>query len=224
MKVFVVTSIINMYSEPMQGFTTRSVYTAQDRLNQTLKTIETIRQKNEKSYCILVEYSKLSQDQHKTLSEKVDKMLDLSGDAKGQWLAKSNKSLGDVYAIITGINAIPDDLRYSFAFKMSGRYYLDDNYKESRFDEKDDIIFRKIVHNLPNWKTVCYETKLFGFSCRAKRRMLDYLEKAYRLLQHRQAVDIEHALYSLVKESECKVLDLIGVSGNIAVTGEFQSI
>lgn len=217
--IFVITSVINLRSDSAG----KSVYTSDERFKQTLKTISSIREKTCNSVCILVELSKLTDEQKKIILDKIDIFVDLSNDETAQKLVLSNKSMGDIYTTIAGlkkVKATSNDLIY----KISGRYYLDDYFNLSIFS-KDTVVFREIRHDLPHYKTICFETKLFGFGSQFMKTMIELLEISSGLIKDRKISDIEHAMYGLFKNvNYCKAVDRIGISGNIAPTGEFVSV
>ena len=225
---FIITSMINSKL--------KSVYSSQERLDQTIRTINSIqsqeewkeKEKGNPPFCLLVELSELTTTQKDILNKKVDKILDLSKDSKAQDYSQQ-KSLGDIYSTIIGCIYLKlKQPEVSNVYKISGRYYLDEKFSlEKNKKERNEckILFRKIVHNIPDYKTVCYETKLYMFKSLDK--LLILLTKAIELINKRIVTDVEHAFYYLLKDStpeERTETDCIGISGYIAPSGEFQSV
>src|SRR5579872_7029220 len=142
--VFIITSMINCKS--------RTVYSPQQRLEQTLKTIDSIKNSIEiNPFCLLVELSELTEYQETILNDKLkscnnSNILNLSKDLKAQFYS-NEKSLGDIYSTIQGCLYLK--FKYpnlSRIYKISGRYYLDERFNSEKSKlERDNckILFKK---------------------------------------------------------------------------------
>src|ERR1022692_2271680 len=97
--IFLITSCIIPPESPIDG-ETRNVYTKEQRLEQTINTINSIREKVPNSYCIIIELSKLDEEQKNIISDLVDHFIDLSEDRIAQHYMEHNKSVGDLYSTL----------------------------------------------------------------------------------------------------------------------------
>lgn len=123
--VFIVNSIINLSERPLSYNAKRSIFSIQDRIEQTKNTITSIRQKVPNSEVILVE-----QGFKNDLPDDLIKMADnyfYIGDKKIVRFACDGpfKGLGEIISLLQMSSFLDRSKSY---FKISGRYYLDDNF------------------------------------------------------------------------------------------------
>lgn len=134
--LFIVTSAIIPFKEG-------SINSKEERYLQTLKTIESIREKVPNSYVLMVETSeyKLSEDQRKVFLDKCDDFLELYFDDTLKQIYSNlyenpkkfdfGKSLLESRGMMAAFSYITQNDKFKDVtriFKISGRYYLNDNF------------------------------------------------------------------------------------------------
>lgn len=103
----------------------RSVFTPEERAEQTLRTIESIRQRAPGARVILIEGG-LYEDLPGNLAQKADKYIYL-GNKKivRRAFDSTSKSLGETVILLYAAKYLVD---YDFYFKISGRYFLTEDF------------------------------------------------------------------------------------------------
>jgi len=149
--LFLVGTAIKQFLEHEFG-----AFSEEERFKQTLKTIETIREKVPNSYIVVFEcsYKEIEKQHKKILKDKCDLFLEFYEDPVLNSLYKNiekkpnylifGKSLLETRGLLNTLNYIKDRNMFSDSkriFKMSGRYTLNedfniDDYKSSFLDEK----------------------------------------------------------------------------------------
>lgn len=206
--IFIVTSIIN--DSP------NTVYTAEERLIQTRRTVDTIRQKFQAPYVpyiILAEMSVLMLDQLWRLN--VDALYNFANDVEQLKLISSDKSNGELYLVYQSIAIFLQEKKsYQRLWKISGRYYLNQNFSLSNYlhHPMNVRINQQATHK--DVYTVLYQ-------CSEKRvpYLLRVLLDMYNNNLHGQY--LEQCLYNVLDPKAYHELPLLGCSGNYSVTGKY---
>jgi hypothetical protein len=117
--------------------------------------------------------------------------------------------------------------------KISGRYYLDDNFNINNFDNnKINCHLVENTHNDPNtthydinniivYSKPCSVTSLFGFPANMTEYMIESLQYVIENITYFGS-DIEHFLFKNVPIDKINNINIIGISGNIT-SGPFLS-
>jgi hypothetical protein len=138
-----------------------SYYSEQERFEQTLETIESIKEKVEDPYIVIFECSrvKISDEHQKILEEKCDLFLDLSKD-KSMEILYSNldnfssgvvfgKSLLETNGFFNCLNYIGENNLFTDTtriFKLTGRYVLNDDFQIKDY-ESNFLVGKYILKN-----------------------------------------------------------------------------
>ena len=196
MIIFAICSSINGYN--------KGVYNIQERFEQTIKTIDSIKKITNNSYIILCDNSNISTEYKEMLIEIVDLFI----PSNNSMYDKSHNESQQMIQVIDNIK----DLEYDIFFKISGRYYLKDDFDINQY-KNDKINFREFNHN----GKLCYSTVLYSFSKRHEKKK----KKSYeRFINEQKSIDIETGLYNMINNVVSKI-DYLGVAGNIAPSGEY---
>lgn len=196
MVVFGICSSINGYNQ--------GIYNSQERFEQTLESIKSIKNKVENSFIVLCENSTLDEHHKKVLQEKVD--MYITTESVG--MLKSQSESRQMIKILEVIK----DFDYDMFFKISGRYRLNDNFNVQNF-MKNSVNFREFDFS----GRKCFSTVLYSFNKDEEFFMKCCYED---FLNSKSSLDIETGLYSLIGEKAFKQI-FLGVEGNIAPDGEF---
>lgn len=205
--LFVITSVINFKDKPLPYSKTRSVFTAEERIKQTLGTIKSIRNKVPKAKIILLELGDNS-PQFVKLQNITDEFVFLGKNPLVKLAVNSAyRGLGEAVGLIFGYRFIKKYSNY-YTFKISGRYTLNNNFTQSRWVGR-----KKISAKLYN-KSI--STRLYGFDYFFLDKWFVGLILSVPALLFGKM--IEAAMYSKFKKSLNRI-DRIGVSGKISIDG-----
>ena len=167
-----ITSIIKTPNIPLSYTNVRSVYSHNERYEQTKQTIKSIKEKIPNCKIILVECSELDCDEHLYLKNNVDYFINLinnPNDIKN--IYSRSKSLGEGTMTMRAIEFIFNNkIVFDNFFKLTGRYWLSSNFLYNNF-ENDKIIIRRINNDINNVNTSLYKLnyqnveKFYNFLC-----------------------------------------------------------
>ena len=137
--VFFITSVFYFKQKRLCYSDTRSVFSPKQRELDTIKTIKSIREKIPSAKIALIEaglFSELSVD----LKAQVDYFIFLGNNFFVRFFVDSaNKSFGEAVISVLGIRK----LNFNRFFKISGRYWLNDNFDLSKYDQ-DEFCFKEL--------------------------------------------------------------------------------
>lgn len=140
--IVLITSIIDPPNKPLSYISTRSIYTSDERFEQTKKTFQTVREKIPNAKIFLVECSKLNQEQETFMLQNSDYFLNLYGNEEiRKNMHSESKSLCEGTMTYQALQSIENNhIEYDKLIKISGRYWLSDN-----FDYGNNFNHRKMV-------------------------------------------------------------------------------
>ena len=133
--IFFITSTINPSSCHLgeNVMHLRSVYSADQRLEQTLQTVDSIRRRIPKALVLLLENSKLSVAQQAAFERACDRVVSFADDEVAAMLRDGpNKGAGEVYMLMKAAEILRE-YDFNILFKISGRYQLSDRFDIGRF-------------------------------------------------------------------------------------------
>ena len=129
--VLIITSVINISSNPLSYTRTRSVYSHEKRFLQTIQTIESVRKYYPDFYIVLVEGSEIDKTNENTLIEKVDYYMNISNTKYKQYIDSRSKAAGEssiILAYLTSDHFNNNKNNINSISKLSGRYLLQSNF------------------------------------------------------------------------------------------------
>jgi hypothetical protein len=202
---FIITSLIYCREKKLTYAASRSVFSPEERYQQTVRTIESIRAQVPQAKIMLVEAG--LKDDPFNVRNLVDNFCYI-GDS---WLVRLAcdsrfKSLGEVVMLLYGRTFLPLAERY---FKMSGRYYLNDDFNLVSW-QSGEIMFHYIRSDF-------ISTRLYAFSHQARLVWEAALWRGlpYLLLDY----PIEYILARFTPQSLITAVTVVGVSGADATNG-----
>lgn len=153
-----ITSVIDTPHTPLSYCPNRSVYSKAERYEQTKKTISTIRNMIPECKIFLVECSNLSDEEKGYFENTCDYVLNLWNNKElHNNIFGLSKALGEGTMTIKALDYImQNDIEYDNLFKITGRYWLTDNFKYERFDN-NKMMFKKINADPNNIYTLFYK-------------------------------------------------------------------
>jgi teichuronic acid biosynthesis glycosyltransferase TuaG len=205
----IITSTVKCSEKPVSYSKVRSVFTKEERLAQTIQTIESVRKYMPNAYITLIEIGQEYSENSK-IEKLVDQYINLSKNKTIRFFVDGIfKGLGEAVGIIFAYKRI--DKTYLNYIKLSGRYILNNNFKLENFTSE-----KPFSGKVYDEKTI--STRLYYFK---NQYLLDWKVKHIMsipfLLLNRS---IERVLYILIGGKNINPVDTLGVSGKIGVNGE----
>jgi|UniRef100_A0A6C0D5V1 hypothetical protein len=211
-----ITSIINTPNKPLSYTNTRSVFSRKERFEQTKLTIQSIKAKVPNNKILLVECSDFNEEEKIYFEKECDYILNL-------WDKKElhctifglSKALGEGTLTIQAFLYINENnICYSNLFKISGRYWLNDNFDYNIFNN-EMLIFKKINDN--NISTVLYK-----FPHYIQEYLHAFLKDNYDNMNNFIGYETLFSNFlKSIKSNNTILFDKLGVSGYVTVCGSF---
>lgn len=220
MTTFIITSVLSASKVPLNYTPIRSVFSLEQRIDQSIETINSIRKKFNKVKIIFADcsYKKLSEDNTTKIKDNLlpdDIWCDLFENRNiHQIVHSTNKSAGEANIIKYCLDnfEIPDDV-----YKISGRYTINDDFDIDKIDKNLDYNF-------------AVREEIYGTTCitslyRIKNSAL-YKKMVYELCEiysNDVPISIEQLIFFYLQNinfNNCQFLRRIGITGKIAVNGK----
>ena len=218
------------------------VYTSDERLAQTLATIDSVRTRIPDCKIFLLEISgvSLTATQAKVLTEQVDHLMDFTTDPDVVGLYNSTdnwdvvKNVTEVMCFGTAVKRLSQDTGaladFQRVFKVSGRYTLDERFDIGFYDAYQNqhsmVIGTKQTSQFPFEVTQVeaqYMCRLWSWPTVLNAEVIAAYDNSLRYMYERLAAggyaDIEHCLYKFLDPAKVINRDVMGVVGNIAPNG-----
>lgn len=213
--IVIITSIINIPTYPLNYTNTRSVYTPEERFEQTRLTIHSIRANIPDSRILIVECSNLSDIEMQFFKESCDYVVNLVENIDVRLSVYSKyKSLGERAFTMSAINWLNENnIQYDALYKISGRYWINDQFK-------CDFSPQIVVRGSPVDTSIC--TILYKIPRDVVAIWYEYLVESYTECMQYGFEEIFGKFINVIKDAKdikIKYIPVIGVSGNIAVDG-----
>jgi hypothetical protein len=206
------------------------IFSKEERLKQTLETVDSIRNKSPESIVILSDVSIEPLDSvYEELISKVDLFLDLSSvDLLSQLTKNGMKSHGECVMTNIVINyllsnpSILTDVKR--IFKITGRLQLDDGFTMEDYEPlSGKYVFKKCI---PTWMsnpvhgaTHVFDTRLWSMCTSLIETHNKVLENVFPLLN---SIDLEHAYYACLDKEKVVEFEKVHCRGQVASTGEWK--
>lgn len=214
-----------------------SVFKPQDRFIQTLRTIETVRERVPNSVIFLVDSSvtELDVDMKKQIVDKVDYFVDFSKDATLKQIANQPhkdtlQNFSELITLIKAFSVIKNKKLFDDCdriFKISGRYYLTENFDISRHNHNNKFVFfKKTLSQFPfvlSKQSLQYMTRTFSFDAALLDTFIGYMKTMLEHMQEtsndKRYIDMEHSFCKFIPQESIVELGRMGVAGLISKTG-----
>jgi len=206
---FIITSVIYpKQGKQIQNNSPRSIFSPEERAQQTLRTVESIRVKVPGVKIILVE-SGLREILPFELEKKVDQYIYVGNKKPVRWSCDSKqKSLGEIIMLYYAMKKFK--FTADFYFKISGRYFLNEEFNLNDW-KRGEFVLQYIKEDY-----IC--TRLYGFRQSAFATWKYALLKGIPLTMI--AYPIENTLAKYIPRKRVYRLAKLGVSGVGAVTND----
>lgn len=215
--VFIITSVLNTGAMPWSYTRTRSVYTCQQRYEQTLKSIQSIRDLNDSTFIVLSECSEISTEMTEELRSRVDLFVQSYDNEtiRNACINSIKKGYGEVLQSIAAVDAL-NQIKITFRrmFKLSGRYFLNNYFDKNNFS-LELYTFNKMFK-----LSTAHSTVLYSVPYDLMEAYMDVLSDCVKLYEHK-VIGLEEILPPRCKPAT--YIDCYGASGYVAVDNSFFS-
>lgn len=215
--VFLITSVVHTGSQAWSYTHTRSVFSPEERLAQTLQTIASIRALGDKSIILVSECSNLDASMEQVLKGAADLYVNCYDDVaiRNACIQSDKKGYGELLQTRKALQMLQDRrVPFQRFFKLSGRYWLTRDFHKARFSTTT-YSFNAMLPNSTCHPTVLYSVP-YSLSDHFK-GVLDQCEAVYK----QGPIGLETLLPPLCHPKT--LLEGVGVAGYVAVDGTFYT-
>ena len=226
--IVLITCKIFVSNNPFSYINNRSVYTPEERFNQTLETINSIKKFIPNVFIVLFDNSKFDINNYMyiMLKQRVDLFLNISNNKELNYYTDEYqyKAFGDISQQIEFYNLFlkfTELNKIKHFFKISGRYIINNKFDYSLYDNNKNI-FKK---NNDILDKEYYYTSFFKLE---KGILNEYFEKLKKLVDNKEKYenkqsDCEVILPNLIMD-KITLLDNLGITQRISVYGGTDDI
>jgi len=220
-----------------------SVYSPEERVEQTLKTVESIKERIPNAFIIMTDCGipGIEGELKNKLVASVDKFIDFSKDPNVNWIA-TNVTHQDTVKNLTELVVVSKFFKLAkkhewFAdcdrvFKVSGRYWLTDNFDITRYEQADAkgkyVVSKKMLSQFPMeyvGQSLQYMLRVYSLDISL---LDDFITQLGIMSKHMQDkvnnkgyIDIEHLFCKFLPADKTLEIARTGVAGNVAPNGAF---
>jgi len=218
--IVMITSKIYTTTKPFSYSDTRSIYTPEERFQQTLNTIQTIKETIPDVIIVLFDNSKFTDVQYSTLDKAVHYFLNVTNNKiVNEYTNNSRyKIYGEIVQTLELLVFIEKTLKYKVGirnvFKISGRYLINEDFDYNKYNN-DDIILKQNMDVLDRkYYFTCFYK--FGYNC---------FDKIYNVIQdvydgmkgNKHANKDWEVLLPELLHYDFHEIETLGITQNIAV-------
>lgn len=214
-KIFFIPSILRVLED---GKAVKSIYSREERFEQTLQQAKSIKEKVKDSVVVLLELSYMTLRQIHEISRYCDAVVFFAHDILAQKYSKDrNKNKAEIYLQSFMLDRITKP--FSHFCKFGGRYSLTGLFDADVFfsDRPSFRLIPRAYDGHPIIESILYS---IPHSCKAEFEKV--LKEAQNTLEA-QFTDVEHLLYSLyAAKVPVNWLEVLGIRGHFAGSGAYN--
>ena len=145
--VVMITSKIYVSTKPFSYIKNRSIYSKDDRYNDTFDTIRSIRQYIPNSFILLYDNSHFTNTEYHEIKNVVDCFINIHNDETVNYLTNNSihKVFGEIshtYKMLEYLDKYYAGMQIKNIFKITGRYVIDERFQYAQYDT-DESIFKQ---------------------------------------------------------------------------------
>lgn len=217
------------------------VYSTEQRLEQTLATIKSVKEKIPGCVTFLLEMAgePLTEEQKNIFLANVDHLIDFTSDKNVTGLYNSTnnwdvvKNVTEVMCFRSALNTFKQSgvtTVLDRMFKVSGRYTLTDqfdiNYYDSYKVKPCIVVGKSKTSQFPFALTQVdkqYMSRLWSWPTALNDEIIGVYDNSLKFMYERLAnkgyADIEHCLYKFLDQDKVLEKDVLGIQGNLGPNG-----
>lgn len=214
-----ITSVVKTPDKPLSYINSRSIYTHEERFEQTKKTIQSIREKIPNVKIFIVECSNLDDEQNEYFKNNSDYFLNLyENEELRNYIYGISKSLGEGTMTYCALkNIIDKNIQFDNLIKISGRYWLSDIFDYNNFNNNNNVI-KYIDNNINNVFTGLYKLSRENID----KLMIFLIDNITTM---KQCIGYENLFANFIKSQNISVISLksIGLEGPVSVSTDYYN-
>lgn len=221
-----ITSVIKTPNTPL-SYTygnNRSIYSHEERFEQTKNTIHSIKEKIPNLKILIVECSNLNKDENDYFINNSDYFINLYGsEILREKIYSISKSLGEGTMTTIALKyIISNKIEFDNLFKLSGRYWLSEKFDYNNFNNNDIIIkyFDGYQIEKDRYEFKCVVTSLYKITYSCIDLLYNFLTNKdiiYRMYNCEEYEYIFRLFINSLKKYNIIHLDTYGIKGLISV-------
>lgn len=218
--VVIVTSKIYTSNKPFTYSAERSIYSPEERLLQTIETINSIRSKIQNSFIILYDNSILNNDEYYSIVDRVDCFINHHNDnvINNFTNNSAHKLFGEIaqtYKILEYLTIFHKNMNIKNLFKITGRYVINEDFDYNKLNNINNIVFKRNTD---------VEDRLYYFTCFYKvnqNKIKLYQDVIFELFEDIKNGNYEYEEWEVLLPNllygEFETIDTLGITQRIAV-------
>lgn len=223
-----ITSVIKTPNTRLSySYGNRSVYSHQERFEQTKVTISSIRENIPNLKILIIECSDLNKEEEEYFIKNSDYFINLYGsECLREKIYSISKSLGEGTMTTIALKyMINNNIKFDNLFKISGRYWLSDTFNYGNFNNNNIVIkyFDGYQIEKYRYKHKCVITSLYKISYDSIHLLYEFLIGEDIINEMNNCIEYEYIfgkfIYFLknIKKYNIIHLDRYGIRGLISV-------
>jgi hypothetical protein len=222
--IVMITSKIYISNNPFTYSNSRSIYSSEERLEQTLNTIESIKQYIPDYFIILIDNSYFSTEIFELLKSKVDCFLNILGNEQLNYYTEKCpiKYLSDLshqICVYKYFLKYVNNYNIKNLFKISGRYKLNETFDYNQYDSNDNIF--KLNDNVKDRNY--YYTSFYKISNTFMIEYFNKLDNIFRNKEEYNILDLE-VIFGFVFSENMTLVNNLGITQYISCWNEITYI
>ena len=221
--ITLIPSIIDTPNKPLSYHHTRSVYTKQERFEQTKTTIESVRSRIPNNKIMVIECSPLTEEESQFFLENTDifiNLYDLPDKSYIEKIHSYSKSMGEGTMTIYALEyLLTNKIEYDTLYKLSGRYRLNDKFAYEKYNNNEQVLVQYYCDK------ECASTILYKLPKIYSLKWYAFLQNANHYFVHCYGYENIFAMFlrELEQQTENVVVHIsqMGACGNISVCGGY---
>jgi hypothetical protein len=178
--IVLITSKIYVSNKPFTYTTNRSFYTPEQRLNQTIETIKSIKKYISNYYIVLFDNSNFNKNEYNLLNSSVNVFINITNNKKINFYTNNskNKAYGELTQTHVALYYIKN-IPFNNFFKISGRYKLNEFFNYKNYDNNYNIFKKRDDDGEPDY----YYTSLYKISNINFNKYIDVINNLFNEIQ-----------------------------------------
>lgn len=221
--ITLIPSIIDTPNKPLSYHSVRSVYTKQERFEQTKLTIESVKNLIPNNKILVIECSPLTEKENQFFLENTDifiNLYDLPDKSYIEKIHSHSKSMGEGTMTIYALEyLLANNVEYDTLYKLSGRYRLNDKFSYDNYNNNNNTMVQYYCEK------ECASTILYKLPREQSYKWYAFLQNANHYFVHCYGYENIFAMFlkDLETHKEGIVINTrqMGVCGNISVCGGY---
>jgi hypothetical protein len=221
--ITLIPSIIDTPNKPLSYHSVRSVYTKQERFEQTKTTIESVRSRIPNNKIMVIECSPLTEEESQFFFENTDifiNLYDLPDKSYIEKIHSHSKSMGEGTMTIYALEYLLENkIEYDTLYKLSGRYRLNDKFAYEKYNNNEQVLVQYYCEK------ECASTILYKLPKAHSLKWYAFLQNANHYFVHCYGYENIFAMFlrELEQQTENVVVHIsqMGACGNISVCGGY---